>query len=498
MDTTAKSDRWGLAFLAAACLLMLLSLSNQSLWIDEGDTAIYALQPTLTAWWHHLVGDINADCQMPLTMLIAWLGAQAVGSGELMLRLPNLLWGFGTLFALYLLGKKHRIPWLPLLMAVQPYFWFYTDQARPYAAQLCAGAWLLYGFHELWAGKARNSDWVTPVGLGMLFLCHLTILAVVPAFAFAAVTLLLCFSEKWLPSRKDLVRLLAWLSLNVPIACYYYFFTFLKGEKRTPLWEMDIKNVGFMLYELLGLSGLGPPVREIRRAAQDHDLGSLILPWLQGWVLIAVFAALCLVIVFLGVRRDFKRKMALAWPYLAVAGLSVVLLFSGGFFLKKAFWARHLAPVFPLVVFAIALVLRDTWKTFPKWTGGAALGLVVLWLFSSLNLRFNPLHRNDDYRSTASLARAELNQGGVVWWSGSWHCAAYYGLPVDLAGNFNDARFVEVNNVGPEKTRQAPKADLIVVTRPQIYDDRGAVRAFIKESGYRAEQGPNGFVLFRP
>ena len=33
---------------------MPLMVTNQSLWLDEGDTALYALQPNFSAWFDYL------------------------------------------------------------------------------------------------------------------------------------------------------------------------------------------------------------------------------------------------------------------------------------------------------------------------------------------------------------------------------------------------------------------------------------------------------------
>jgi hypothetical protein len=191
-------------------------------------------------------------------------------------------------------------------------------------------------------------------------------------------------------------------------------------------------------------------------------------------------------------------KAESAGPYLAVVLLAAFLFSATGYFLNKAFWARHLAPVFPVMVFSVALMARDAWRTSPRWTGAAAVGLAALWLFSSLNLRFNPIHRNEDYRGAALLARDELNRGGVVWWQGSWHCAVYYKLPVDLEGRFYDARFFNANGLDAAGARLAPRADLIVTTKPDIYDGCGTVRAMAKDGNYQAAEKLNGFVLLRP
>src|SRR3974377_2325500 len=98
-----RSASLWILFLSLA--LLPLQISNQSLWIDEGDTASYALQPDLHAWVQRLVHDPIPDCQMPLTMWTAWLGAHSLGSAEWQLRVINLLWAAGALLAMFYAGK---------------------------------------------------------------------------------------------------------------------------------------------------------------------------------------------------------------------------------------------------------------------------------------------------------------------------------------------------------------------------------------------------------
>ena len=55
-------------WLLAALLLLPFMVNNDSLWLDEGDTAMYVLQPDFHAWCDRLVHDGQADCQMPLAL----------------------------------------------------------------------------------------------------------------------------------------------------------------------------------------------------------------------------------------------------------------------------------------------------------------------------------------------------------------------------------------------------------------------------------------------
>ncbi len=64
------------------------------------------------------------------------------------MRAGNLLWGALALGAMYRVGRRLKLPWLPLLLAIQPYFWFYMNEARPYALEIACGSWLLAALVE--------------------------------------------------------------------------------------------------------------------------------------------------------------------------------------------------------------------------------------------------------------------------------------------------------------------------------------------------------------
>ncbi len=115
-------------WLLAALLLLPFMASNDSLWLDEGDTAMYVLQPDFHAWCDRLHTDLQADCQMPLALLCSWIAGKIWGTAEWQLRGINLIWGALALIGMYRVGQRLKIPWLPLLLAIQPYFWFYNNE----------------------------------------------------------------------------------------------------------------------------------------------------------------------------------------------------------------------------------------------------------------------------------------------------------------------------------------------------------------------------------
>src|SRR5471030_2287128 len=88
-------------WLLAGLLLLPFMLTNDSIWIDEGNTAMYAMQPDFHSWWERLRHDMQADCQMPLSMFFAMISGRVIGTAEWQLRAINLIWGALALTGMY-------------------------------------------------------------------------------------------------------------------------------------------------------------------------------------------------------------------------------------------------------------------------------------------------------------------------------------------------------------------------------------------------------------
>ena len=62
----------------------------------------------------------------------------------------------------------------------------------------------------------------------------------------------------------------------------------------------------------------------------------------------------------------------------------------------------------------------------------AAVLLPLLWLSSSLNLRWREAHAKDDYRTAAAIAAGALRDNKEVWWAADAAAAFIYLTPVAL------------------------------------------------------------------
>jgi mannosyltransferase len=125
----------GVTLLAA--VLRLSTLDLQSFWYDEAFTPVHVLHPSL---WATLRSVTHTENTPPLWYVLEWADARVLGTGELALRLPSALAGIATVPVAWAIA--HEIEGAPsrraaivcaLLVAVNPLFVWYSQEARAYA-----------------------------------------------------------------------------------------------------------------------------------------------------------------------------------------------------------------------------------------------------------------------------------------------------------------------------------------------------------------------------
>ena len=120
------------AIVALAALLRFYRIDHQSFHIDEVNTATGMGRPLGDLW------DFIADqAGPPLYFVLAWVWAQVLGTGEAALRSLSALAGVTAVAVVYLAGRElfsHRAGLVAaLLVAVNPYLVWYSQEARPYS-----------------------------------------------------------------------------------------------------------------------------------------------------------------------------------------------------------------------------------------------------------------------------------------------------------------------------------------------------------------------------
>ncbi len=498
------STPW-LWLLAALCLLPLM-VDSDSLSLDEGDTAMYALQPDFHDFCHRLWIDQQADCQMPLAMLSAWLSGEVLGTkaewevraanpaGEWQLRAVNLIWGAAALLALSRIGRHLKMPWLPLLLAIQPYFWFYLNEARPYALELGCGAWVLVALVEFILAGAAGTTWAWVLSIAGVLTFASTMLAPLPVGATILAGAFLAWRQGWRPERAAVKILLGGLVACVPLAVYYAI-TLHHGSKGAQVWHVDAKFVAYVFYELAGMGGIGLSYADIRELARSPQLAHELVIRLPQFILPAVLGALLAVVGYFGLRRCLQSgsRSVLLGVALALAVTAGVFV-TGSLAIQKAFWARHYAPVFPFYVTILGLAIAGLWSgTRPglRWLTVPVAGLL---LWSSLNFRFAPALQNEDYRSAVHYGQQALNEGKNVWWLASAYPAIFYGTGVCYFHPESGKLFLAFRSLDDIPTLPLP--EVIVLNKPDLHDPAGTVQKIIAEKNYGVAARYQAFTVW--
>jgi hypothetical protein len=479
--------------LTALVVVALVAISGRSLWIDEACTAMKAIQPTLAGWWQTLVHEKIADVQMPLYMLCVWGWARVFGSGEWSLHLANLPWfvaGAAVFIFSFPAGNSSRRI-AALLVLVCPFAWYYLDEARPYATQLGAGLLIVGSLRRLQqvCGRADTSPRMALASflVGIVVLSGSSLLGMVWAGA-AVVALGLLLPKAQI---GDLLRREWGLCLMgaVPLVALamYYLWSLKAGARASAAATTTVGSAFFAIYELLGFGGLGPGRLEMRSAGPAALRGHLF-----GIVLYAVVTSLVAGTALVAVFGSRNRKhIALA----LCCAVPPAFILGVGWIAHFRVLGRHLAPFVPVWLLLLTFGTAALWARRSVLARTIVVIFCVLSLFSCLSLRFAPRHEKDNYRAAAALARTALREGRPVWWSAAEEGARYYGVPLGQTGGTpGEAVFV----MNP--TRQALDAmttpQLIVSSKPDIYDAQLALANYIHDRGFSPARDFTAFVIW--
>ncbi len=468
--------------LAIALGLVLIMPSTESIWVDEAQTWRYARHTSIAEVWSEFRSDRFSEAQMPLAMASAWAFGNILGTSEWLLRAPNILWAAGALLCFYSLGRREKLPLLPLFLAIQPYLWFYVNEARPYALQIFGGSLLLLSLHSLFTKGSKESEWVFLWGVGAIVTCGSSMLGAIPVACVSLAMLAHLVRNHHWPETKQVWVFSAFLIPLVALGIYYAT-TLLRGAGGSKIWQVGPQNLIFSAVEFVGVAGFLPPRQALREIAR----GTAPLAWdsplfVANSVGALVFLALLLLFVFQGIRN---WKAAPSW---IIASTLVVLasgslLFLAALFVGFPFWGRHLAACFPFFTVIVFWFLAQFAKNQLSLSKFLTILFCIALLASSLILRFSPAHRKDDYRSAAKLAQSYLEQGKIVWWAADETSALYY-IPDAEAHIASHSLFLAYGTrATPIELRKKP--NLVLLSKPDIYDSYKLLSKFLTENFYK-------------
>jgi uncharacterized membrane protein len=456
--------------------------------------AFTARQPTLDAWWREVLYAKGSELQMPLYMIWIWGCGKIFGISEVALRAVNLFWFLPGMLALMWSLARHRSLQLAtfLVAALSPFAWYYLNEARPYAMQigtsLVAFA-LLFRLALNQDEPSRERLWVAGLCVVSLLLAASSMLAMLWLGAYLGAAMLSAPKGRLQGLARSYWPWWVGTGLLLFMLGLYYLWTLSVGARATKVGITDAKNLFFVLYELFGYSGLGPGRLSIRTGGLEA-----FRPWLPG---LAIYGGILLVVLAAGCRSIAvftSRRTLLCWTLAFALMLGFIL--AVGVAVRFRVLGRHCAPLLPLVLFVLGSGIAALLKR-RDWAGRLVVAAFVgLSLVSCLSLRFSERHAKDDYRGAAAMGREALAHGETVWWNAEKDGAILYHLPL-TEQPAEPGRAVFLMN--PEKgfERGLPKPDLVLTSKPDLYDSNGALADYLARAGFRRTTTLTAFAAWR-
>lgn len=466
--------------LLAAFGVSLLATSGQSFWIDEGNSGFKAIQENFAAFWAIMIQDKGSDLQMPLYMFSIWLWEKLVGSSEFALRAMNIPFFLGSiatvLFALRQ-RMRHRFAFV-VLACLWPMVWIYLDEARPYMFQFCGATLLLVALVNTCSDEqALSLGDLILFCAGSLLLASASLTGVIYVFFFAVLFLWLvrrCLRS--IISSPAHLLVIAFAFLLMLALGGYYAWTLKMGARASSAGQTNLVSILFCWYELIGFSGMGPGRNSLRES------GILALkPYVfQLGVLSLGLAA------FLGCSlaanrqsREVPRRVVLVVCAAAAGGLAIL---AAGIVMDFRVLGRHLMPFVPFLLYLLAILLCSLFQSPSRVLRTVGSLFLLLLLVSCLQLRFGTRFAKDDYRDAAKVARHAVESGRCVWWAADVTSGRFYG--VDIVEPTRPGHAFVANNRDTSFLAALPPADLVVLSKKDIYDPNGHLRTLLQSRGF--------------
>jgi hypothetical protein len=267
----------------------------------------------------------------------------------------------------------------------------------------------------------------------------------------------------------------------------YYLWTLKIGARATAPTSSSFGSVLFVVYEILGFAGLGPGRIELRSAGP---------PALQGyWIGLALYGAASTFVLGAALLHELRLRDRRHLMLALCAGAPGLFIIGVGWMVHFRVLGRHCAPFVAVLLLLFTKGLSALWARGGLSSKGAAVLFCIFSLWSCLSLRFSLRHERDNYRAAASIAIKALRSGQQVWWNAAEEGASYYGVPVarPLAPA---GKALLVANPTREALGALPSPDLILASKPDLYDGQMALAEYVREQGYREAARFTAFVVW--
>lgn len=454
-----------------AVVVAVAAITPQSLWIDEAGAGFMAMASSLGQWWQRVLMQSDANLQLIFHNFYLWLWEKVFGHSEFALRAANIPWfTLAVPMLVWALPNRRALQVSVVILAVtHALLWYYLSEARPYIVLFAFSSMvtacvirLLLEPHD----TPELTSWYAWFCIGLVGQCATSLIAVPWAGGSVAAVFFFLGPRAFLrlPARHKVITTVTLLALGVIAA--YYTWTILAGFHASEVGTTSAKNLAFILYELSGVNGLGPG----RLALREIGPSTLrpYLPWLAvGGILIALTSATALSYV----RRHLNRERAGAIA--AAVALPFLFVIAAGMGMHMRLLGRHFMPLLPFFLVFQALGLRQLWNANRLPGRSIAIASILMLAASALEIRFAERHAREDYRKASLLARAAVEAGQSVWWVADEQAGIYYLVP------YESGRIQTLRHATPNLLATLPLPDLVLASKPDIYDPAGTVAAYL-------------------
>ncbi|MEO1626884.1 MAG: hypothetical protein AAFV25_17150 [Bacteroidota bacterium] len=411
--------KWS-ALWVVALLIALIPVSSESIWMGESLTFHAANQESLGDALSSMDEVTWMKQYMAGYTFYTWAWDKIFGSSEWAIRMSNWPWLVLLLMSLYILPlpRFQRI-FLLIAYTFHPFVWLHMDEAKPSIILMACTGIALHGLIMYFYGTGTTQK----RGRWMLIASVFVGVSTHSLFVLAGVPLVFVLVWHVIAKRNiSIGRVTDSAILLGALVAAGIFWGIAYWQQWTWDWtQMDNSNVIYTLYEFVGCAGLGPPWKSIVRAPHF----ALFQPYFpQVLPVIGIFGLIALLGIFKAKKWATFRS---PWLWASIVGFGMILVLMMGFNFR--FWGRHLAFLFPFFLMFLSDILQKSNRLYPYLTRGLIGGLLILWILSSMHIRFDPAFEKGAYREATTMAQVLATQyQAPIYWTGDQMTGQYYGL----------------------------------------------------------------------
>ncbi len=463
-------------------MICFLAVTSKSIWIDEGITFYFINSSSLEEVLKKLFLTTYSEAYMPGYILLHWIYCLIVGTSEYAMRSFNIIFGAVIIFIFFRMStilEKREYYWL---LVVQPFFWYYMNEARPYTMLMAFSSVLCL---EL----IKNIKFgASHVNLNRITCCIIVLnLSSLLSFVFTGIYVLMFLlinNREYLLKIK--LKLFIIVSTNFLIGLYF-LYRLVNGTSASKSWDFSYKNVAYAMSDILGYSGIIISKDELIKFSHEGGLAILSQCLKSNGILIILLTMVYLYIFYNFVKltlRGDKRleKILLSIAFIALGSqIAISLLFSW------PFWGRHIFYMLPLLALILGLSVGQMSRVRSR---VAFFALISILGFSSFNIRFTNTYEKDDYAKAAQIAKMDSSLNQNVLWVANDICGQYYKLDFDGAKiKFWD----QYHDTLPFKV--VPTT--IIYSKKHVFDSSGVIENWIAMNSYYIDDKFPGFTIYK-